>query len=59
MIGGWNFIVAAYVAAAVVLGGYSFSLVLRLRREREITRQREARLMDAGRPASDGESAPR
>ncbi len=44
MIGGWNFIVAAYIAAAVVLGGYSLSLVLRLRQEREITREREARI---------------
>jgi hypothetical protein len=32
--GGWEFVVAAYVLSAVVLGGYATSVFARYRRER-------------------------
>lgn len=32
--GGWEFVVAAYLVTAVVLGGYATSVFLRLRHER-------------------------
>jgi hypothetical protein len=59
MTGGWNFVIAAYAAATLLLGGYSLTLVKRLRREREITRERDARLANVTKGGSGGESAPR
>jgi len=56
MTGGWNFIIAAYIAAAVLLGGYSVSLMTRLRREREAAGEREARLAADAQPGPGGES---
>jgi hypothetical protein len=32
--GGWEFVTAAYVASAVILLGYAFSVIWRYRRER-------------------------
>jgi hypothetical protein len=42
IIGGWNFVVAAYVVTAVVLAAYAWSVrsrLARLRRNREPTRK--------------------
>ena len=40
--GGWGFVWAAYLVTAVVLGGYTISVVLRLRDE-QARSEREAR----------------
>lgn len=53
MTGVTNFIVAAYIVTAVVLGGYSFGLVHRLRREREYIRSREARRAESAKPGAE------
>lgn len=34
IVGGWEFVWAAYLVSAAVLGGYAVSVVLRLRAER-------------------------
>jgi len=42
--GGWEFVIAAYVVTAVVLGGYGFSVFSRLRSEtRRAGRENPAR----------------
>jgi hypothetical protein len=42
--GGWEFVIAAYVVTAVVLGGYLFSVFSRLRAEaRRAERENPAR----------------
>ncbi|MGD8278041.1 MAG: hypothetical protein PVH00_08440 [Gemmatimonadota bacterium] len=56
MTGGWNFIIAAYIAAAVLLGGYSISLMARLRRERQVARERDARHAGDAGPGPGGAS---
>ena len=43
--GGWEFVVAAYVISAAVLGGYAISVHARFRRERG-----RRRLEEEGRP---------
>ena len=40
--GGWEFVIAAYVVTALVLGGYTFSVIARHRAERS-RRDRERR----------------
>lgn len=32
--GGWEFVIAAYVASALILLGYAFTVIRRYRRER-------------------------
>jgi len=59
MTGGWGFIIAAYTAAAVLLGGYSLSIVTRLRRERATTRERDARLAASAGRGPEGDSPAR
>jgi hypothetical protein len=43
--------IAAYIAAAVVYGGYAFSLVLRSRRDRARLDRQQAARGSSGRPA--------
>jgi len=52
MTGGSSYIVAAYILAMIILGGYSASLVRRLRSERESTKRRAA-ARNPGAPTAD------
>jgi len=58
MMGGTGFIAAAYLFAALILGGYSVALARRLRRERASSRMRESGQATSGPAAAAGRADP-
>jgi hypothetical protein len=40
VIGGFKFVIAAYVISTIVLGGYVLSVLVRLRQERRAAKER-------------------